>query len=290
MGGDGKSLLAGETETMRSLSLNLLFPFLLWTATSCYAYDVTQPPRQTPPLLPDDHLPTSKRGKKNATVILSSVCSGAVGAIIGSALAPQNLARQWVTVSAAGTVLLISAGVEGKWVGRVKVWWKHKQEEKTGPTRQKVQEVVEYSSATSTNDGDSTQASEVEIEDMGEVKPIYGSPHQTPPKAHKTRENQSSDTTSWSTSSSGDSSSYSPLKTHTVKVNDQIQQPNRGRSGKKHHKNLLMFWKRKKNRNQKEEAEEKPSIPPWSEFASEDTSRGYKEDHGDDDIGDGLGL
>lgn len=105
-----KISLSGTMKTMRYLSLYLCLPCLLWTATSCYAYDITQPRKQTPPPLPDDHLPARKRSKtKNVTVILSSVRSGAVGAIIGSVLAPQNLVRQWVTVSAAGTVLLISA-------------------------------------------------------------------------------------------------------------------------------------------------------------------------------------
>lgn len=271
-------------EAMRS-SFCIVLLSLLRTAPSCYAYDITQPPKQTPTPLPD--VPAKKQKKAETVILTSTMCSGAVGAIIGSALAPQNLARQWLAVSTAGTVLLISAGVEGEWIGRFRQWWKRKNQAVPKQWRQKVnKEVLEYISESSSENEYRSPASEVEIEEMGRVKPIRQETKRDTQVSFESSNNGRAESSTSSSFSSGESSASSG-ETQTIKVSDRAQQakvPDR----KKSHRNLLMFWKRKKK--QQEDTDVKPTIPAWSEFASEDTSRGYQEDYGDDDIGEGLGL
>jgi hypothetical protein len=129
-------------------SSRLILLSLIWNAcANCCAYDISQPPKSGPSPLPDDPTSNTKRRKpwldlsrttngkptrRRTLVLVSTFCSGAVGACVSSALVPQqqNLARQWLPVSAAGTLLLVAAAVEGEWVGHAHQWWRQQQQNK----------------------------------------------------------------------------------------------------------------------------------------------------------------
>jgi hypothetical protein len=324
--------------TMKLFSRLILF--LIWS-TACCAYDISQPPKPAPSLLPahDNNAEGKKRRKPSGTfVIVSTVCSGAVGACIGSALVPQNLARQWLPVSAAGTLLLVAAAVEGHWVGHVQKW-RHDQQQGERKRRRRiteVSEVIEYNPSGEqpiiTRDNDRTTTSSTtkvestvvaEVEPTGDIiYPIQAQPkHDVSSFATEEKASSASDSSNdWAVTSGRDASSSSvvtadsassasnedksidwrvsssgsnaestrPKQSQTVKVGDRIPATKSLPPAKKSHRNLLLFWKKKKQ--EKETTDQKPPIPPWSEFAQKDNSRPYVEDYGDDDIGEGLGL
>jgi hypothetical protein len=331
--------------TMKLLSRLILF--LIWS-TACCAYDISQPPKPAPSsLLAHDNNAEGKRRRKpsgavgRTFVIVTTVCSGAVGACIGSALVPQNLARQWLPVSAAGTLLLVAAAVEGHWVGHVQKW-RHDQQQGERKRRRRipeVSEVIEYSSSGEqpsstiiTRDNDRTTigsttkvetTAAVEVEPTGDIiYPIQAQPkHDVSSFATEEKASSASDSSNdWAVTSGRDASSSSvvtadaaspasnedksingrvssngsnaestrPKQSQTVKVGDRTPATKSLPPAKKSHRNLLLFWKKKKQ--EKDATDQKPPIPPWSEFAQKDNSRPYVEDYGDDDIGEGLGL
>jgi hypothetical protein len=140
-------------------SSRLILLSLIWNAcANCRAYDISQPPKPGPSPLPDDptsntrrkpwlDLSNTKHGpptRRRTLVLVSTFCSGAIGACVSSALVPQqqNLVRQWLPVSAAGTLLLVAAAVEGEWVGHAHQWWRQ-QQQKQRRRQHRVPEVSE---------------------------------------------------------------------------------------------------------------------------------------------------